>query len=878
MIGYSGRPHALPPECGTRLLQRILPEHERAEIMGDLEERYQAKVYENNKAAARVWYWIHIVRLLAFLAKEHFYWSFIMWENNLIAAWRHIKKNLAYTGLNVLGLAVGMAVFIVIMLFVRTEISYDRYHANAPNIYRVIQENPGNIYLGSNLFALTPGPMAPAMVRDFPEVRTAMRINKSTEVLLRVAETNVIVKAIHWADPQIFEIFSFPLIRGDKATALKDPYSILFSEREARRLFGGDDPIGRTIIYRAGEQSHSFTVTGVFRDIPANSHFTMDVVAPFETMGKIQKRDLAQWGGGNSFYTYVLLKDGADPKALDAKLPAFIDKYRTDQQAHRRQKGHYFLQSLAQIHLSSRVNFELSPTGDARFVLLFASIAILVLIIACVNYMNLATAQSLKRAKEIGLRKVVGADRGQLVRQFLGDSMLLTFIALVLAVGIVLTVLPVFRSFVEREIAFNPLRDPALISGLVLLAAIVGAVAGSYPAFFVSAFHPITSLKGTGASKSKGRGLRNGLIVFQFAASIALIICTVAVRSQLRFIRNMDMGYERGQIVVLSPRGGMRTNLEAFRTELRRNPSVLDVAMSSDLPDRVGSTTKASWPGKPESVEIKMYVLDADYDFVDLFGLKLARGRNFSRDFLSDANGAFLINESAAKAIGWEDPIGREFGRWGNLKVAGKIVGVIKDFHMHSVHLPIMPLCIFLDPTRGDNVSVKIRGENIPATLAYLRKTWEKFAPEYPFEYNFFDEVFDRAYRSEQRLGTIFSLFAGLAVLIACLGLIGLASFTAEQKTKEVGIRKVLGASSAGIMALFSKEFIRWVVLANLVAWPVGYCAMRTWLQQFAYRTSLTVPMFLGAGLSTLLLAAAVISVQTCRAASANPADSLRNE
>ena len=541
-------------------------------------------------------------------------------------------------------------------------------------------------------------------------------------------------------------------------------------------------------------------------------------------------------------------------------------------------RNRYFLQPLTRIHLSSRVNFELSPTGDARFVLLFASIAVLVLIIACVNYMNLATARSLKRAKEVSLRKVVGAGRGQLIRQFLGDSLLLTSLALLLAVGLVLAVLPAFRTFVERDIAFQPFRDIALMPGLLLLALIVGVAAGSYPAFFVSSFKPISSLKGPGAAKAKTRGLRNALIVFQFAASIALIICTVAVRSQLRFIRSLDMGFERDQIVVLSPRGGIRTNLEAFKTELRRNPAVLNVASSSDLPNSVSSSTTADWPGRPESTDIQIYVLDADYDFVDLFGLKLAQGRNFSRAFPSDAKGAFLINEAAAKAIGWEDPIGREFGRPGNQNSSGTVVGMIRDFHMHSVHLPIMPLYIRLDLNRSGRVSVKIRGDNIPATLAFLQKAWERFAPEYPFEYAFFDEVFDRAYRVEQRLGTMFGALAGLAIFIACLGLIGLASFTAEQKTKEVGIRKVLGASAAGIMALFSKEFIKWVVLANLLAWPVGFLAMRTWLQQFAYRTSLTIPMFLGAGLSALLLAAVVVGVQTYRTANANPADSIRYE
>ncbi len=801
-----------------------------------------------------------------------------MFKNHFITAWRNLKKGKAYAALNILGLAVGMAVFILIMLFVRTELSYDRYHADAENIYRVIQEQPGNTYLGSNLFAVTAGPMAPAMVRDFPEVRTAMRINRSREELIQIGGTPFIEKDIHWADPQIFDIFTFPLVRGDKATALKDPFSILFSERETRRLFGGTDPIGRTILYRDGDQAFEFKVTGVFRDIPSNSHFSPDVLAPFETMARIQKRDLTHWGN-NSYHTYVLLKAGADPKALDAKLPAFLEKNAGGKiPAGKGQRSRYFLQPLTQIHLSSRVNFELSPTGDARFVLLFASIAVLVLIIACVNYMNLATARSLKRAKEVGLRKVVGAARGQIIRQFLGDALLLAFLALLLAVGIVLAALPAFRAFVARDIAFHPLRDMALMPGLLLLAAIVGAAAGSYPAFFVSSFQPISSLKGSGASKAKTRGLRNALIVFQFAASITLIICTVAVRSQLRFIRSLDMGFERDQIVVLSPRGGINTNPEAFKAELRRNPAVLNVASSSDLPNSVSSSTIADWPGRPEAAKIQIYVLDADYDFIDLYGLKLAQGRNFSRDFPSDEKGAFLINESAAKAIGWEDPIGRGFGRGENQKASGTIVGVIRDFHMHSVHLPIMPLYIRLDPSRSSDISVKIRGGNIPATLSFLGRTWERFAPEYPFAYAFFDEVFDRAYRVERRLGTMFGALAGLAIFIACLGLIGLASFTAEQKTKEVGIRKVLGASAAGIMALFSREFIKWVILANILAWPIGYLAMRTWLQQFAYRTSLTIPMFLGAGLSALLLAAVVVGVQTYRTAKANPADSIRYE
>jgi putative ABC transport system permease protein len=801
-----------------------------------------------------------------------------MFKNHLIIAWRNIKKNKAYAALNILGLAAGMAVFILIMLFVRTETSYDRYHANARTVYRVVQEQPGNVYLGSNVFAVTPAPLAAAMVQDFPEVLKATRLDEWSDVLVTVGEKNFLEKKIHWADPQTFEIFSFPLVRGDRATALKDPYSVLLSERAARRLFGDADPVGRTALFQAFEMKAEFKVAGVFRDIPANSHFTMDIVAPFETMGKIQQTDLTRWGN-NSYYTYVLLKEGADPKALEAKLVPFLAKYEaTRDHKHSGPPARYFLQPLTRIHLYSRANFELAAVGDARFVFLFASIAVLVLVIACVNYMNLATARSLKRSKEVGLRKVVGAGKGQLVRQFLGDSMVLTFIALIFAVGIVLVVLPAFRAFVEREIAFNPFRDAALIAGLILLAAVVGAVAGSYPAFFVSAFRPVAALKGTGASRMKGKGLRNGLIIFQFAASIALIICTVGVRGQLAFIRNTDMGYDREQVLVLVPRGGIQAGLEAFKNELRRSPAVVSVASSSALPNNVTSSTNAKWPGMPDSVDVPIYVLDVDYDFPELYGLGLARGRSFSRDFPSDAGGAFLINEAAQKALGWDDPIGRDFNRWGNEKSAGKIVGVVKDFHMHSLHLPIMPLYIFLDPGRTNRVSIKLRGGDMPSALAFVRRTWEKFAPEYPFEYSFFDDIFDRAYRVERRLGTMFSVFAGLAVLIACLGLLGLAAFTAEQKTKEIGIRKVLGASTSGVIALLSREFMKWVVVANVVAWPIGYFAMRSWLSNFAYRTSLTVPMFLGAAFAAFLIAAAVISVQTYRAATADPARSMRYE
>jgi putative ABC transport system permease protein len=860
--------HFSPPPLDERLAARALDEEERSVRLGDLEERFQYLVQERGERRARVWYRWQVMLLVVLAVMNRFFWSCIMFRNNLIVAWRNIKRSKAYSVLNILGLATGMAVFILIMLFVRYELSYDRYHANAQNICRVIDESPGVYYLGSDVWATTPAPLAPAMARDIPEVIRATRIKVSNDVLISIGDKHFSENQFFWADPQTFEIFSFPLVRGDRSMVLKDPFSVLLSERAARRFFGDADPVGRMVGCIVYNITSEFRVDGVFRDIPANSHFVMDIVAPFETEAKIQNRDLTQWD--NSYlYTYVLLRKGADVRALDRKFLALIKKY-----AAKTHKNRYSLQALTRIHLNPQVNAEISPTGDARFVFLLASIAVLVLAIACVNYMNLATARSLKRAKEVGLRKVVGAGKGQIVRQFLGDSMVLTFLALLIAVAGVLFILPAFNTFVERKIVFNPLSDMALMPGLVLLAAAVGTVAGSYPAFFVATFRPVSALKGMGASKARGRSLRNALIIFQFAASIVLIICTIGVRSQLRYIRNKDMGYERDQIMILSTRRGLRMNMEAFKTELIRNPAVLNVSASSCLPNNVDTTTVANWPGRPDSVKIRMYVLEADYDFTGLYRLKLARGRDFSREYPSDAGGTFLINESARKALGWDDPVGRELS-WGRI---GKIVGVINDYHMHSLHLPIMPLLISLNPETPRYVSVKISGKNIPATLAFIRKTWERFEPDYPFEYSFFDEIFDRAYRTERRLGKIFSAFAGLAVLIACLGLLGLASFTAEQKTKEIAIRKVLGASSSEIIFMLSREFLKWVVVANLAAWPIGYFAMRTWLQNFAYRTSLTISMFFGAALAAIAIAAAVISAQTYRAAAANPVESMRYE
>ncbi|MFA9452648.1 MAG: ABC transporter permease [Candidatus Aminicenantaceae bacterium] len=796
-----------------------------------------------------------------------------MLKNYLLIAWRNLNKNKGYSLLNILGLAVGMAVFVLIFLYVQHELSFDRWHENADRIFRVVQHQPGNMYLGSDRFAVTQAPLAAALMQEFPEVVAATRLDSSGNVLLTYGEKNFLEKNVHWADPYLFKVFSIELLRGDPETALTDPNSILFSETVARKFFGDQDPIGQTVVYI---EEHDMRVTGVFKDFPKNSHFTMDVILPFDAMPVLLDRKLDSWGN-SSFYTYFLLQEGADPAQLEGKLPDMFKKYRNDQGW---DSAGYILQPLTRIHLYSNINFDISPGNDIRYIYLFSSIAFLLLVIACINYMNLATARSAKRAKEVGMRKVVGARRNQLIKQFLGESTMLTLVALVLTLGLVVLSLPAFKGFIQRDLSFDPMHNPGLLLGVMGTFVLVGLLAGAYPAVYISRFKPISALR-SASSKGKGGALfRNLLVVFQFTVSILLILSTVVVRNQLHYIQNKEMGYSRDHIVVVRPRDtNLQQQLEALKTELKNHPDVLSVAASSSLPNHVSSQTNAKWPGKPEDLRVPIYVCDADYDFLDVFDLKLAQGRNFSREHVSDAKGAFLLNEAAVQAIGVDAPLGMNFNRWGNEEPAGQIVGILKDFHMHSLHQEIKPMYVFLDLERDyRNISIKIRGERIPSTLAHIEETMLTFSPKYPFEYSFFDEVFDRAYRAEQRIEGIFSTFALLTVFIACLGLFGLSSFTAESRTREIGIRKVLGASSPSILQLLSRDYVKKVLIANILAWPLGYYAMYTWLQNFAYRIDLGVFPFLGAGLIALLIALLTVSFQTFRAAAANPADSLRYE
>ncbi len=797
-----------------------------------------------------------------------------MLKNYLKIALRNIKRQKGFSFINIAGLSIGIAAVILILLYVQYELSFDRFHENVDRIYRVAQEFP-DYHQGKNQAAITPAPLAHAIVEEYPEVISATRFVKSTETLLIYGEKSFLENNFYFTDPQTFEIFSFKLLKGDLKTALDDPYSIIVSEQMAEKYFGDEEPLGKTISYKG---SHDFTVTGILKNIPRNSHLTMDFIASFETYKLLTGTDFSKWYM-SSLYTYLLLREDADPLQLESKLPALLEKYWNKEKA---AQYRYFIQPLSKIHLHSQlIDDEIATNSDIKLIYLFSSIAFLILIIACINYMNLGTARSAQRSKEVGIRKVVGAQKRQLIKQFLGESTILTFIAFLVSILIVEMVLPTFNSFVERELSFNIAENFQFVLWIILLMLLIGISAGSYPALAISSFKPVSILSGKLGSPSKGKLFRNILVVIQFTISIVLIIGTFVIKNQLDHIRNMDVGYSKEQIVVLNLQDDEVTkNLKAIKTELQRNSNILTTSSSSNLPNNIISKGRADWPGKRDDIDLQICVGIVDYDFIDLYEIKIVEGRNFSKDFPSDENGAFLLNESAVKAIGWDSPIGKEFILTGHLGGGtGKVIGVMKDFNLHSLHQKIEPLYFYLNPNKYHRyLSIKIKGNNIPETLGYIKNAMRRFSPKYPFEYNFFNEIFDRAYKSEQTIGKMISIFAFVVIFVACLGLFGLAAFTTEQRTKEIGVRKVLGASVSELLVLLSKEFIKWVLLANIIAWPIAWYAMNKWLQNFAYRVNIGIWIFILSASLALIIALVTVSYQSIKAAVANPVESLRYE
>ena len=852
-----------PPSIPRFLLCLIRDKTNHESLIGDYEEAFHYFGTTHGYAKARIWYWRQVFKALPFFISNSIRWSTAMFNNYLKIAVRNLLRNKFYSFINIFGLAFGMAITILTALYVQYELSFDTYHRNADRIYRVAFANPQE-----HKFAVTHAPLAPVLNKEFPEIEYAARISKHYNATVIYNKKRFVEENFYYAEPQLFEIFTFELIKGNRETVFKYLNSVLISERIAEKYFGNEDPVGKAITLSS---SSNFMVTGVYENIPENSHFTMDFIVPFDFIKGNLDSDWENW---RSTYTYILLRNGTDPKELEKKLPLVIDKHKyAGDQIGEIAKDTYFLQPVTKIHLFSHLNGELNPNSDIKYIFALTSFALLLLIIVCINYINLVTAGSAQRSREVGVRKVVGARRSQLAKQFFGESVLMTLFAAIFSIVIVVSVLPSFNVLVGRDLGLNA---PFLFF-LVCLIFFVGIFSGIYPALFISSFKPISIIGKKFRSGSKGQLLRNILFTFQFAIFTIFIICNFIIKDQIHYLFNTDVGFGKEQIITIRIRDRSVWNrVETIKTGLKENPDILMVSASSQLPNYFKWYSDLRYPGDENENHIKTNSGQIDYDFVDLYGIKIIEGRNFSREFPSDAQGAFLVNETLAKALGWRNPVGRELIHFGG--IVGEIVGVMKDFNYQPLHNPIGPLYFFLRYTEIQYISVKINTAHIPETLSFIENKMAEFSPGYPFEYSFFDDVFRTTYNTEQKMGNIIAILMGIVLIVTCLGLLGLAVFITEQKTKEIGIKKVLGASISQIIVLLSKDFIKWIVIANAIAWPAAYFAMNKWLQSFAYRIHIAPLIFIISALITLFIASLTVSFRVVKIACANPVESLRYE
>ena len=796
-----------------------------------------------------------------------------MFNNYLKVALRNIIRQKGYSFINVVGLAIGMTCCILILLWVQDELSYDRYHQKADRICRLCLD--ANI--GKRVRApVTPAPAAPTMISEFPEVINATRIRGPFTTSVRYGDRVFQQGGVSYADNSIFDVFTFPFVSGDPQTALEAPYSVVITDEMAGKYFGDEDPVGKVLRF---DDEADFTVTGVVEDVPRNSHFTFNMLRSMETLYKEDQQIMESWVDGISYETYLLLGEDVDYRELEQKFPALVHRYMGELLDAIGVSMNFFLQPLTRIHLHS--DFE-GETSNIVYVYLLSGIALFVLLIACFNFVNLATARSATRAREVGMRKALGAGRGKLASQFLGESVIHSLASMVLACIMLELVLPLFNSVAGRELSLNYLERAWLLPVFVGLALLVGLLAGSYPALYLSSFHPVRVLKGD--KGAGGSGFRRVLVVAQFAISISLIIGTITIYHQINFMKNKKLGFDKEQVVVIpSISDAIRQSYSSVRNELIKVPGVTGVGASSRVPGKGVSKGVLIPEGfSDDESQIVDYLL-VDPDYIPTMDIQMPAGRNFSADLVTDSTESIIINQTAARKFGWDKPIGKTFRDIPSPDAEGEtdvytVIGVVEDFHTASLRLKIEPQAIFYDLSGVNNISVRIAPGNITHTMDLLKKEWKKINPEGPFDYFFMDESFDSQYQAEDRLGKIALYFSLLAIFIGCLGLFGMSSYTAERRTKEIGIRKILGASVGGIVFLLSREFTRWVLVANLIAWPVAYYAMSRWLENFAYRVEINLTTFALAAVVALVIASVTVSYQAIKAALTNPVETLRYE
>ncbi len=811
-----------------------------------------------------------------------------MIKNYLKSAIRNIKRHPFISFINIFGLTVGLTCCLLILSYIINERSYDKFNKNANDIYRVTRI----FYSGPNveslhLSSIAP-PFGPLLQNAFPDIREITRVLPNGTTALRYRDKLFNENNAAFADEHFFDFFTVPLVKGDPHKSLLEPYSIMLTEAVAKKYFGDSDPMNKTILL--DNNKHEFKVTGLFKPFPANSHMHPEILMSFNTLkdsAVYGEKQLATNYGNNAFYTYLLFPKDYNVNRIEGQLPDFLDKYVHLQGMPGNLKTHQAtkltIQKLTDIHLRSHLDDEVEENGDITRVYIFSAIALFILLIACINYMNLSTARSALRAKEIGIRKVVGAQRKEIISQFLSESVLVTWMALLLAIGLTALLVPFINDLSNQHLSFNSLLQLKVLLPVLAMPFIIGLISGIYPALFMSSFIPVKVLKGIIKTGASGISFRKVLVVIQFSISIILIVATTVVYRQLQYIQNKNLGFNKDHIVTMSYVRTLNQQYDSFKADLLKNPAIKDLGRSSRIPSgRLldDQDAKVLQGGSMQPIKVDLKFITTDYGFIPTFGMQMAAGRNFSKAFTTDTNN-YVINEAAVQALGWrtaQNALDKDLA-YGGIK--GKVIGVVKDFHFESLHQKIIPLLFQLPSLRNSfygRLSIKVSGNNVKSAINTIQDTWRKYLPNTPFDYTFLDEKFAQLYNSEQEQGRLFTIFSCIAIFIACLGLFGLSAFTITQRVKEIGVRKVLGASIPQIVTELSKDFLVLVLISAFIAFPIAWYSMHNWLVNFAFHVGIGWWVFVLAGIIALIIAFATISFQSIKAALANPVKSLRSE
>ena len=862
------------PKIAGFILKALIPAHDFEYTIGVYEQSYLDIKRQKGKLSAHLWLFLQLCQAVPAFLKMKWAGGMVMVKNDIKVSLRTIYRAKLYSFINIIGLMIGFVCCILTFFYIQFELSYDKYHKNSKQLYRVLEEHPSHGGQGTESSNSNYYPLADALKDNFPEIANAARIIRisgfSNQNGSFISENN-----FFFTDPEFLAMFSFPLISGDSKSALKEPFSVVITQEMAEKYFGRENPIGHTLSFKEGGREYDLKITGVLKNIPKNSHFTFDFLASLNTFISALGENAFSWKSNDWFATYLQLKNNTDLEELEKKFTALYQIHVKDERIH--------LQPLTSIHLGGNYAAEIETNTTSRYLFWFSTIAVFVMFIACFNYINLSIACYGKRSKEIGIRKVIGAGKKDLIRQILCESFLFSFISLIISILLVMLFLPEFNSLINREIDPKFFNIGILILGVIILVLIVTAVSGSYPALCLSSFNPIKVLKRhQNISLKRFSIFGNVLVTLQFTVSIALIICTIFVSKQLQYIQKKQFDYDDDQIIYYMMRGTLRDQFESFNNELRKNANILNVSISSGIPMSVSSGPPMAypigghldWEGNKSDNRINLYGYSVDCEYLKTFNLEMAEGRFFSKDYASDIYN-FVLNESAIKAMDIQSPTGKMFNMRGK---EGQIVGIVKDFHYQSLHQKIEPLILHIEPWWYRFVVIKLKSENLFETIEFVKNTHSKFNPYYRFEYSFFDDHVEQFYRAEKVLSKVFHCFSSLAIFIACLGILGLAVYAAESRKKEIVIRKVLGASVPGIVILLSKGYSRWILAANFISWPIAYYAMRKWLQSFAYRIDLGIKIFILSGLAAICIALLTVGYQAIKAATGNPVDSLRYE